>query len=79
MAATAGLAVASGGVGVVLGLGLAALLARRRKQGLADQIDRNGLLLWVRTRTAPMEEKAKVILSRHAAHDVHSRELLPFT
>lgn len=78
LVATAGLAAASGGVGAVIGLGVAALVARRRRQGLATQVEHGGLLLWVRTRTTVMEESAKEILTRHAAHDVHSRELLPF-
>ncbi len=77
IAATTGLAIASGGVGAVIGLGLAALVARRRQNGLATEIDHGGLLLWVRTRTLAMEDNAKEILTRHAAHDVHSRQLLP--
>ena len=75
--ATAGLAVASGGVGAIVGLGLAMALARRRHRGLEAQEEHGGLLVWIRTRTPELEQRAKAILDRHAAHSVHSHDLLP--
>ncbi len=77
--ATAGVAIASGGAGALIGLGVAYAVARRRRQGLATQSAHGGLLLWIRTRTVEMEERAQAIMRRHAAHDVHSHDLLPLT
>ncbi len=73
VAAGAGLAVASGGTGLLIGLGAAALVARHHRAGT----EQHAQLLWVRTRTAEMEARAHVILARHAAHDIHSHDLLP--
>ena len=47
---------------------------------LQDQLDRGGLLLWVRTPTPESEREAIAILTRHATHDVHIHEVpLPAT
>lgn len=75
--ATTGLAVATGGTGAVLGAALAFLMARRRRQGFDAQAEHGGLLLWVRTRSAELEQRAEEILTRHAAHHVHSHALPP--
>jgi hypothetical protein len=67
-------AVAAGGVG-----GLGALLGRLYGQGqerfVQEQIDRGGVLLWVRTRDAEAETRALDILRRHAAEDAHVHEV----
>lgn len=49
-AATAGLAVASGGTGLLIGLGAIALVARHHKAGTKHRAQ----LIWVRTRTMEM-------------------------
>jgi hypothetical protein len=74
-ALAAGLAVAAaGGVG-----GLGALLGKAYGQGqqtfLQEQLDRGGVLLWVRTPDAEAEQRALDILRRHSAHDVHVHEV----
>lgn len=65
---------AMGGVG-----GLGALLGKAYGQGqenfLREQLERGGVLLWVRTPDAEAERRACAILSRHAAHDVHVHEI----
>lgn len=81
----AGVAVASGGalaaaimaaaiggsVGGMAGIGLSSFIAQHHADYLQDQIDRGGLLLWVRTRDAAHEVRATEILTRHSARDVH--------
>jgi hypothetical protein len=74
-AVAAGVGVAAaGGVG-----GLGALLGRLYGQGqdrlVQEQIDRGGVLLWVRTRDAAAETRALDILRRHAAEDAHVHEV----
>jgi hypothetical protein len=66
--------VAAGGVG-----GLGALLGRLYGQGqeryVREQIDRGGVLLWVRTKDAEAERRALDVLRRHAAVDAHVHEV----
>ena len=45
--------------------------AQAEGDGLVMHFERGGLLLWVRTRDAAHEDRAKKILSKHTAHDVH--------
>jgi len=73
-AAIAG-AVAMGGAGGLIGAALAKLIDDEHAKRLEEQINRGGLLLWVRTRDAEHELKAKNILKKHSAHDVHLHEL----
>ncbi len=74
-ALAAGAAVAAiGGVG-----GVAALVGKAYGEGqqnfLRQQLDRGGILLWVRTPDAAAEARAEEILRRHAAADVHIHEV----
>lgn len=82
----AGVVVASAGVvaaavagAAVVGVSLATVLARWMDQNQADllqeQLDRGGILLWVRTDGEGQERKAIEVLTEHAAHDVHIHEL----
>ena len=73
--AVGGFVVVGGGVGALLGAALAALLARHHSGHLAAQVEDGGLLLWVRTRSPELEQRALDILARHAAHHVHAHEL----
>ena len=75
-AALAG-AAALGGLGGVIGASLAQLIGQRHAQHLQEQLDRGGLLLWVRTRDRAHEKRAVDILSRHSGHDVHLHALQP--
>lgn len=70
-AAVIGTAVA----GTTLGTVLSHFMNRRQADWLQEQLDRGGLLLWVRTATPERERQATAILGRHAAHDVHIHEI----
>jgi len=73
-AAVAAAAIAGGGGGLIGGW-LARFLGRDHAQALQEQLDRGGLLLWVRVRDQAHEERAIEILSRNGAQDVHVHEL----
>ncbi len=67
-------AAAGGGVGVI-----GALLGQAAGKGesnfLQEQVDRGGVLVWVRTRDPAAERRACDILRRHSAHDVHIHDI----
>jgi len=69
-------AVVGGGVGGAIGTALAALVAKHHADYLQEQVDRGGLLLWVRTMDAEHEEKAKAIMSKHSGQDVRIHDML---
>jgi hypothetical protein len=75
LATAIGAAVTGGLGGASLGMLLAALLAKHHADYIQNQIEHGGLLLWVHLRSPDLEEKAKDILSRHSAHDVHIHEI----
>ena len=61
----------AGGAGGLVGGALASWLDEHHAQYLQEQLDRGGLLLWVRVWDKARELKAVHILSGHSAHDVH--------
>ena len=65
----------AGGTGGLLGSVLAKWLGDHHANYLQDQIDRGGLLLWVRTRHAADERRAVEILKRHFGNEVHVHAL----
>jgi hypothetical protein len=65
----------SGGVGGVIGSLLARWLGEEHGRHLQEQIERGGLLLWVRTWDAADEKRAMAILNRHAGEHVHVHAL----
>jgi hypothetical protein len=67
--------VLAGGTGGLLGSVLAKWLGDHHASYLQDQIDRGGLLLWVRTRRAADEQRAIEILKRHSGGEVHVHAL----
>jgi hypothetical protein len=69
-----GVALAGGAAGLV-GFGFANRADHKYAEKLMDALERGGLLLWVRTPTPELEDRAKDILSRHGATDVHVHEL----
>jgi hypothetical protein len=82
----AGTVVASGGVvaaavtgaavgGALLSTVLSHWMNRSHAEWLQEQLDRGGLLLWVRTPDAESEQKALSVLQKHSAHDVHLHKL----
>jgi hypothetical protein len=48
---------------------------KRHADWLQEQLDRGGVLLWVRTPGEAEERKALDILTRYSAHDVHIHEI----
>jgi hypothetical protein len=63
--------VLGGGGGAAIGGVLAYLIGKQHSDFLNSQLEKGGILVWVRTRDSAHEEKAKEILSRHSAFDVH--------
>ena len=70
-AAVVGTAVA----GALLGTVFAHWMDQRHASWLQEQLDRGGILLWVRTPTEEDERKAMDVLTRYSAHDVHIHEI----
>lgn len=68
-------AAAAGAAGSGIGTIAARLFGRERAVSIQHQLEKGGLLLWVRTRDAEHERRALEILSRHGADDVHVHEL----
>lgn len=68
-------AVAMGSVGGLVGASFAGLIGEHFAHRLQSQLDKGGLLLWVRTPTADMEGKAQAVLKQHGAEDVHIHDL----
>jgi hypothetical protein len=77
-AAIAAGALASGAGGLI-GSILAKWIGEYHAQYLQEQIDRGGLLLWVRTCNPVKENRAVEILKKHSAHDVHLHALAEAT
>jgi hypothetical protein len=48
---------------------------RSHADWLQEQLDRGGLLLWVRTPMEESERAAVAVLTQHATHDVHIHEV----
>lgn len=72
IAALIGAAVVAGGTGGVLGTLLAKWVGNHHADYLQDQIDRGGLLLWVRARDDENERRAREILRARSGNDVHT-------
>jgi hypothetical protein len=70
-AAVVGTAVA----GAVLGTVFAHWMDQRHANWLQEQLDRGGILLWVRTVDEAQERAAMDVLTRYSAHDVHIHEI----
>ena len=68
-------AAAAAASGATIGGIIASFIDDHHAGFIENQIHRGGLLLWVHLRSPDLEEKAKKILSRHSAHDVHIHEI----
>ena len=75
LAAAIAAAVLAGGVGGLVGSILAKWVGDRHAHYLQEQMDRGGLLLWVRTWDAEDEKRAVEILRKHSARDAHVHAL----
>lgn len=70
------IAAAAGGIGGgAIGGILAKLIGKHHADYVEDQLERGGLLLWVRTWNAADEKHAVEILASHSGSDVHVHEL----
>jgi hypothetical protein len=65
----------TGGAGGLIGSLLARWVGEEHGQHLQGQVDRGGLLLWVRTWDAGDEKRAMRILKSHSGDDVHVHTL----
>lgn len=65
----------TGGLGGFIGAILAKWVGDHQAEYLQDQIDRGGLLLWVRTQDVEDEKRAVEILSKHSGTEVHIHAL----
>ncbi len=73
-AAIAGAALAGGGGGL-LGSIASRFIGQAHADNLQAQLDKGGLLLWVRTATADEEQRALEILRKHGGKEVHIHDL----
>ncbi|MCH2546484.1 MAG: hypothetical protein MK052_02585 [Alphaproteobacteria bacterium] len=62
-------------VGGVIGYGVSRILHNHRNSHDRDQERKGGVLLWVSTPTQERETKARDILKRHGARDVHVNQV----
>ncbi|WP_193725750.1 hypothetical protein [Ferruginivarius sediminum] len=65
----------AGGAGGFAGGFLKRFIDQHHAHYLQDQLDRGGILLWVRLGDASQEDKALSILRSHSADDVHVHDL----
>jgi hypothetical protein len=76
MALLIGGAAALGGGGMLLGSWLAKAIGRDRAASIEAQLNKGGLLLWVRTKDPEHEQRALDILARHQAADAHVHDVV---
>ncbi len=70
-------AIMAGGAGGLVGSVLADILDHRHAEHLQEQLDRGGLLIWVRTPESSREARAQQILLKHGGDHVHAHVLPP--
>ena len=68
-------AATAGGAGGMIGAFLGRLLGDKQAAYLEEQLNKGGILLWVRTRDAAHESRALEILNATSGHDVHIHDL----
>ena len=71
MAAAITAASLAGGAGGLIGSALASVVGAHHANHIQEQLEHGGLLLWVFLRDDEDEKRAKEILVKHSAHDVH--------
>lgn len=75
LAALVAAATLAGGAGGLIGTMLAKWVGDHHADYLQEQLDRGGLLLWVRTWNVEDEKRAGDILKKHSGVDVHVHTL----
>lgn len=66
-----------GGAGGIVGTALSRVISSHHAAYLKEQLDRGGLILWVRADGKEQEALAGEVLRHHAARDVHAHALSP--
>jgi hypothetical protein len=74
LAALAGAAAGGGATGAI-GAVIARMVGRHHANYIHEQLEKGGLLLWVRTRDEEHERRAVDILRKHSAQDVHTHPI----
>ena len=74
IASILGAAVIGGGLGGAIGTALAVAIGTEHAQHIKEQLERGGLLLWVRTWDQDHERRAIKILARFCGRNVHVYE-----
>ncbi|HSV29206.1 MAG TPA: hypothetical protein VLL76_06595, partial [Candidatus Omnitrophota bacterium] len=72
-----GAALVGAGAGAGLGVGLGRIYDKRTAERFHDQIEKGGILVWVRCHDDQSESRAGEIMQRHGAHHVHAHTLRP--
>lgn len=72
-----GAALVGAGAGAGLGVGLGRLFDQRLAREFEHQVERGGILVWVRCHNDECERKAVEILNGHGAHHVHAHDHRP--
>jgi hypothetical protein len=75
LAALAAAGVAGIGAGALGGV-LARYIADHHAHHIQQQIEKGGMILWVHSRNPGQERKAREILQKHAAIDIHIHDVL---
>ena len=66
-----------GAGGGLVGAALAKVLGDEYTRFFNNQVENGGMLLWVQTPGSTEEEKARRILGKHGARDIHVHDLAP--
>ena len=73
--ATVAAAAAAGAGGAAIGTLFARYIAKNHAENMQRHLERGGMLLWAAVRDEEQERRARRILARHSAHDVHVHEI----
>lgn len=76
-AVAVGAALVGAGAGAGLGVGLGKLFDQRLAREFEHQVEKGGILVWVRCHDEEGERRAGDILTRHGAHHVHAHDHQP--
>lgn len=73
--ATMAAAAAAGAAGAGIGTLFAKYISEHHARQLQEHVERGGLLLWASVRDEEQERRARRVLGRHSARDVHIHEI----
>jgi hypothetical protein len=75
VAAAALAAAAAGGLAAALAVGVGRRAGQSEEAFLQDQIARGGIILWIKTPTPALEQKADEVLNKNDAMEAHVRDM----